>query len=187
MRKFKCIKSYKSGEFLTKGNIYYEENGRFKYDDGWIDETFKYNESAHFDEGLLFDYLEEIKKEKVMKFDIKKEKIAVLCDTVEKVSKVCEVLGEKMFKNFRVDNQAKCYVGYDWEASGYVDGLLYDSYSYFTNKTKNYKLITFQEFMGEKEDVKMEFKVGDRVEILSGTEQKCWNINGGMKKYIGTK
>lgn len=188
MRKFRCIKSYKSGEFLTKGNIYHEEDGRFKYDDGWVDETFEYNESAHFDEGLLFDYLEEIKKEdKVMKFDIKKEKIAVLCDTKEKVEKLCEILGEKMFKNFRVAYPNKCYVGYDWLASGWVGDLNYDSYTYFTNKTKKYKLITFEEFMGEKEDNKVEFEVGDKVEILGGTSQKYWALGGRMKKYIRTK
>jgi len=30
------------------------------------------------------------------------------------------------------------------------------------------------------------FKVGDRVRILDGTEQKGWLFDGGMKKYIGT-
>lgn len=181
MRKFRCIKSYKSGEFLTKDNIYYEKDGRFKYDDGWVEENFEYNELAHFDEGLLFDYLEEIKKDdKVMRFDIKKEKIAVLCNTKEKVEKLCEMLGEKMFKNFHVVYPNKCYVRYDANSD-----LTYDSRTYFTYKRKDYKLITFEEFMEEKEDIKMELKVGDRVEILGGTKQKGWNSN--MKKYIGTK
>lgn len=30
------------------------------------------------------------------------------------------------------------------------------------------------------------FKVGDRVRVLDGTEQKGWLFDGGMKKYIGT-
>ena len=46
MRKFKCIKSYESGEQLTKGKIYTEDNGKFRYDDGWIDTTFDYD-TAH--------------------------------------------------------------------------------------------------------------------------------------------
>jgi len=41
--------------------------------------------------------------------------------------------------------------------------------------------------MGEKEDNKVEFKVGDRVEILGGTKQKDWCSDGTMKKYIGMK
>jgi hypothetical protein len=122
-----------------------------------------------------------------MKFDIKKEKIAVLCNTKEKVEKLCEMLGEKMFEGFHVAYPNRCYVGYDWLSSGWVGDLSYDSYNFFTNKTKNYKLITFEEFMGEKEDIKMEFKVGDRVEILGGTNQRGWVPDGTMKKYIGTK
>ena len=60
MRKFKCIKSYESGEWLTKGKIYTEDNGRFEYDDGWVDETFDYDVS-HFEDGSkTSDYLEEI-------------------------------------------------------------------------------------------------------------------------------
>ena len=60
MRKFKCIKSYESGEWLTKGKIYTEDNGKFEYDDGWIDETFDYDVS-HFEDGSkTSDYLEEI-------------------------------------------------------------------------------------------------------------------------------
>ena len=60
MRKFKCIKSYESGWWLTKGKIYTEDNGRFEYDDGWIDETFDYDVS-HFEDGSkTSDYLEEI-------------------------------------------------------------------------------------------------------------------------------
>ena len=60
MRKFKCIKSYGSGEWLTKGKIYTEDNGRFEYDDGWVDETFDYDVS-HFEDGsTMSNYLEEI-------------------------------------------------------------------------------------------------------------------------------
>ena len=60
MRKFKCIKSYESGEWLTKGKIYTEDNGRFEYDDGWIEETFDYD-VGHFEDGSkTSDYLEEI-------------------------------------------------------------------------------------------------------------------------------
>lgn len=73
MRKFKCIKSYNSGIFLTKGNIYYEKDGTLEYDDGWVDNTFKYNDSACFVGGtLLKDCLEEVKEEdkKVNKFKV---------------------------------------------------------------------------------------------------------------------
>ena len=60
MRKFKCIKSYGSGEWLTKGKIYTEDNGRFEYDDGWVDETFDYDTNYLDDDSKMSDYLEEI-------------------------------------------------------------------------------------------------------------------------------
>lgn len=66
MRKFKCIKSYESGEWLTRGKIYTEDNGKFRYDDGWIDTTFDYD-TAHFDsDNKVSEYLEEIKEDKKM-------------------------------------------------------------------------------------------------------------------------
>ena len=189
MRKWKCMSVNEGNQLnFTVGKVYETDDNmfNFKLDNGYIFKSAKIVNNFDIKRGLVFEEVFD-KKEESMKFDLKKEKIAVLCDTVEKVAKVCEVLGEKMFENFRVDNQARCYVGYDWETSGYVDGLLYDSYSYFTNKSKGYKLITFEEFMGEKEENKVEFKVGDVVEILGGTSQKYWNSDGRMKAYIGTK
>ena len=59
MRKFKCIKSYGSGEWLTKGKIYTEDNGSFEYDDGWVDKTFRLEEDG-FNGDEMSDYLEEI-------------------------------------------------------------------------------------------------------------------------------
>ena len=76
MRKFKCIKSYESGEWLTKGKIYTEDNGRFEYDDGWVDETFDYDVS-HFEDGsTMSDYLEEVFDEEI-KEDKKMSKFKV--------------------------------------------------------------------------------------------------------------
>ena len=65
MRKFKCIKSYESGEWLTKGKIYTEDNGRFEYDDGWIDESFDYDVSHFDDDSKMSNYLEEVFDEEI--------------------------------------------------------------------------------------------------------------------------
>ena len=65
MRKFKCIKSYESGEWLTKGKIYTEDNGKFRYDDGWTICGWDYNMS-HFDKGdTMSNYLEEVFDEEI--------------------------------------------------------------------------------------------------------------------------
>lgn len=175
MRKWKCTSVNNGNKYnFTVGKIYETDDEGFGIvdDAGFEFSTLSplYETSNH--RGFITTKFEEVfdKKEDNMKFDIKKEKIAVLCDTKEKVEKLCEMLGEKMFKIFHVAYPNKCYVGYDWLSSGLVNALRYDSYKYFTNKTKNYKLITFEEFMGEKEDNKVEFKVGDRVEILGGTK-----------------
>lgn len=184
MRKWKCIATRFPKDF-TVGRIYVTSNdGKgLVGNDGFCYRTL--NPSTDFVETKFEEVFD--KKEEIMKFDIKKDKIAVLCNTKEKVEKLCEVLGENMFKNFRVAYPKSCYVGYDWLWSDCVGKLTYDSYNYFTNKTKKYKLITFEEFMRQKEEDKMEFKVGDKVEILGGTKQKGWCSDGSMKKYIGTK
>ena len=76
MRKFKCIKSYESGEWLTEGKIYYlKDNGSFEYDDGWIDTSFNINTNV-FDDIRLSSLLVEItadnkqEKEKDVKFKV---------------------------------------------------------------------------------------------------------------------
>lgn len=183
MRKFRCV-SVNEGNKLnfTVGKVYETDDNmlRCKTDCGYVLTRVKIMNEHEFKCGLVFEEVFDKKEDKAMKFDIKKEKIAVLCDTEEKVEKLCEMLGEKMFKNFHVVNPDACYVGY------LEDGMAYDSLGYF--KEKEYKLITFEEFIGEnKEDNKVEFKVGDRVEILGGTKQKNWCSDGTMKKYIGTK
>jgi len=64
MRKWKCIKSYKSGEYLTKGKIYTEDNCKFIYDDGWTSNWWDYN-SSHFDKNdAMSNYLEEVLDDK---------------------------------------------------------------------------------------------------------------------------
>ena len=57
-RKFRCIKSHKSGEWLTEGKFYEEDEiGRLTYDDGWKD-----NVDGFFDTKDGEDYLIEIKE-----------------------------------------------------------------------------------------------------------------------------
>ena len=87
MRKWKCIKSYKSGEYLTKGKIYTEDNCKFIYDDGWTSDWWDYN-SSHFDKNdAMSNYLESFDEEmkSTQEYDLRKEKVAVLCDTKDKI------------------------------------------------------------------------------------------------------
>ena len=86
MRKFKCIKSYESGEWLTKGKIYTEDDGRFRYDDGWVSHGFDYNIS-HFGTGdTMSNYLEEVFDEeikedkKVNKFKVG-DMVKIICNS----------------------------------------------------------------------------------------------------------
>ena len=65
MRKFKCIKSYESGTWLTKGKIYTEDNGRFEYDDGWVSHGFDYNVSHFGADDTMSNYLEEVFDEEI--------------------------------------------------------------------------------------------------------------------------
>ena len=39
--KYKCIRSYCSGEWLTKGNVYEDIDGKFTYDDGYVNQHWK--------------------------------------------------------------------------------------------------------------------------------------------------
>ena len=90
MRKFKCIKSYESGEWLTKGKIYTEDNGRFEYDDGWTSNWWDYN-SSHFDKNdAMSNYLEEIIDEREGKKMEKIIKPTLDSDTmIEKLDEYC--------------------------------------------------------------------------------------------------
>ena len=76
MRKFKCIKSYESGTWLTKGKIYTEDNGRFEYDDGWVSHGFDYNVSHFGADDTMSNYLEEVFDEEI-KEDKKVNKVKV--------------------------------------------------------------------------------------------------------------
>lgn len=184
MRKFKCT-STRFPKNFTVGKIYlYEDgitdNGGFCYSTlnpigGFYDTKFE----------EVFD-----KEEKIMKFDLKnrKEKIAILCDTKEKADKFVEFI--KQTKDFKVCNDKSYYRCKNQKNLKFLIPEWSDSVSWDSENYANeygYKTITFEEFMREKEDVKMEFKVGDRVEILGGTKQKDWDSDDTMKKYIGTK
>ena len=86
MRKFKCIKSYESGIFLTNGKIYTEDSGKFRYDDGWVSHGFDYNIS-HFGTGdIMSNYLEEVFDEeikedkKVNKFKVG-DMVKIICNS----------------------------------------------------------------------------------------------------------
>lgn len=63
MRKFKCVKGYKSGEWLTEGKIYTVYNNNFKFDDGYTDTSWSLHNPA-FNGDRMSDYLVEIKDEK---------------------------------------------------------------------------------------------------------------------------
>ena len=65
MRKFKCIKGYKSGTWLTEGKTYYQkDDGSFKYDDGFVSNHWNISNKIVGKETELFNYLVEIKDEK---------------------------------------------------------------------------------------------------------------------------
>ena len=93
MRKFKCIKSYESGEWLTKGKIYTEDNGRFRYDDGCVDETFDYDTSHFDDDSKMSNYLEEVFDEEI-KEDKKVGKF--------KVGDKVKIIGDKSGHCFKI-------------------------------------------------------------------------------------
>ena len=92
----------------------------------------------------------------------------------------------------------KCVEVYD-ENKGYLtlgkvyvtnnEGLDYTIDDGFHFIHLNIKELDYGKFEEVKEDknMKRDFKVGDKIEILDKTEQKCWATNGAMKKYIGTK
>lgn len=67
--KYKCIRSYCSGEYLTKNKIYECIDGNFKYDDGWKSRTFSMNSKLGGAE--MNYYLEEIKEDNNMKREFK--------------------------------------------------------------------------------------------------------------------
>ena len=171
MRKFRCVNTRFPKNF-TVGKIYL-------YEDGITDNGGFCYSTLNPIGGLYDTKFEEV-------FD-KKEKIAILCDTKEKADKFVEFI--KQTKDFKVcddksyyrcknQNNLKFFIP-EWS-----NEITWDSKNYAYKN--GHKTITFEEFMGEKEYI-MEFKVGDRVEILGGTSQKCWTLGGTMKKYIGTK
>lgn len=117
--------------------------------------------------------------------DIKGKKIAVLCDTEEKVEKFCKEINYKVDKEiFTCDYPKRLYIEFD------IDGdLTWDSHDYF--QMNNYKLITFDEFMNGKVEIKKEekkvnkFKVGDKVRILDGSKIKDYRGGWCMSGSIG--
>lgn len=117
--------------------------------------------------------------------DIKGKKIAVLCDTEEKVREFCKAINYKVDKDiFKCDYPKRLYIEFD------IDGdLTWDSHDYF--QSNNYKLITFDEFMNGKVEIKKEekkvnkFKVGDKVRILDGSKIKDYRGGWCMVGSIG--
>lgn len=175
MRKWKCIKSYKSGEYLTKGKIYTEDNCKFIYDDGWTSNWWDYN-SSHFDKNdAMSNYLESFDEEmkSTQEYDLRKEKVAVLCDTKDKIREIYKIYrGHPSEDIFACYNPSKLYIAWDDDENK----LTWDSLSgYF--EQHDYKLITFEEFKGED---KMKFKVGDMVKVIYDN----WSV--GLKDKIGT-
>lgn len=175
MRKWKCIKSYKSGEYLTKGKIYTEDNCKFIYDDGWTSNWWDYN-SSHFDKNdAMSNYLESFDEEmkSTQEYDLRKEKVAVLCDTKDKIREIYKIYrGHPSEDIFACYNPSKLYIAWDDDENK----LTWDSLSgYF--EQHDYKLITFEEFKGDGE---MKFKVGDMVKVIYDN----WSV--GLKDKIGT-
>lgn len=68
--KYKCIRSYYSGEWLTKDNIYEYIDGKFTFDDGYTSRTFSMDNSSLGSHNMSY-YLEEIKEDKNMKREFK--------------------------------------------------------------------------------------------------------------------
>ena len=132
MRKWKCIKSYKSGEYLTKGKIYTEDNCKFIYDDGWTSNWWDYN-SSHFDKNdAMSNYLESFDEEmkSTQEYDLRKEKVAVLCDTKDKIREIYKIYGGHPSEDiFACYNPSKLYIAWDddenkltWDSlSGYFE------------------------------------------------------------------
>lgn len=176
MRKWKCIKSYKSGEYLTKGKIYTEDNCKFIYDDGWTSNWWDYNMS-HFDKNdAMSNYLESFDEEmkSTKKYDLKKENVAVLCDTKDKIREIYKIYGGHPSEDiFECYNPSKLYIAWDSNEKR----LTWDSLDKGWFEQHDYKLITFEEFKGED---KMKFKVGDRVKVTNDN----WGV--GLKDKIGT-
>lgn len=175
MRKWKCIKSYKSGEYLTKGKIYTEDNCKFIYDDGWTNNWWDYN-SSHFDKNdAMSNYLESFDEEmkSTQEYDLRKEKVAVLCDTKDKIREIYKIYGGHPSEDiYACYNPSNLYIAWDDDENK----LTWDSLSgYF--EQHDYKLITFEEFKGGD---KMKFKVGDRVKVTNDN----WGV--GLKDKIGT-
>ena len=110
--------------------------------------------------------------------DIKGKKIAVLCDTKEKVREFYKAINYKGDRDvFNCDYPKRLYIEFD------IGGdLTWDSYDYF--QRNNYKLITFDEFMNGKVEIKKEekkvnkFKVGDIVRII-GNKKSGHGFNVG--------
>ena len=104
--------------------------------------------------------------------NLKREKVAVLCDTKDKIRKIYKMYNSKpCIDIFECYNPSKLYIG--WDAN--FNALTWDSYDdgYFVQC--DYKLITFDEFI--KEDKMREFKVGDKVRIISNEHSgHCFNI-----------
>jgi transcription antitermination factor NusG len=126
----------------------------------------------------------DIREENNKMLDIKGKKIAVLCDTEEKVREFCNAINYKVDKEiFRCDHPKRLYIGL-------IGGdLTWDSHDYF--QRNNYKLITFDEFMNGKVEIKNEekkvnkFKVGDKVRILDGSKIKDYRGGWCMSGSIG--
>lgn len=119
--------------------------------------------------------------------DIKGKKIAVLCDTEEKVEKFYEAFGMEV-------NEwcFSCFYPYRLYMIIEENGRIgWDSCGKY--KLLGYKLITFDEFMNGKVEIKKEekkvnkFKVGDIVRILDGSKIKDYTggFVWGMKQNIG--
>ena len=182
MRKWKCV-SVNNGnsDIFTVGKIYETDDRMLncKVDSGYVLTNVPIFEKRDAGIGLVFEEVFEEGENKMM--DIKGKRIAVLCDTREKINSLYKVLKEKVDNSiFNCDNPSKLYIGY----IDYDSYLTWDSQNYFQNK--NYKLITFEEFIGEvKEGGKKvnKFKVGDKVRIIARKSGHRFKIGDIVELY----
>ena len=181
MRKWKCT-SVNNGnkDNFTVGKIYETDDRMLncETDNGYVLTNVRIIEKGDAERGLMFE--EVFEKEENKMLDIKGKQIAVLCDTREKINSLYKVLKEKVDNRiFNCDNPSKLYIGYvDYDS--YDSYLTWDSKNYYQNE--NYKLITFEEFIGEvkgEEKKVNKFKVGD---VVVGNSNKIYGYTSkGVK------
>lgn len=184
MRKFKCINSFMSGDYLTEGKIYTTKDRQFTYDNGWVDTSFNFYADT-FDGIGLSKFLVEItdnkqEKESNMKF---------------KIGDVVEIIGNNNNHRFKIGEKVKLYAMWDTTETKYGCAFLAEGedgrhYTQSIVRAKDLKLIkdSTQSFTITVSDTITTLKSADKtVEIKRYHEDKHdvkVAIDNVVKKYF---